>query len=238
MPCCGDLRAERRPVHLAAARDFDRHAALLLEEVERVLREQAAVPLRALVARSRCRARRRGRCGLVGVVGDRFHASSLNSTALRRGEGVAAEVERVREAHHAEADRAVAAVRRSRRLGRVEVDVDDVVERADGDADRLAELLRDRCAPSGVRCVSRMTEPRLQTAVSSLDVLSVISVQRFERVDDADVVLRGADVAGVLEGDPRVAGLEEHREHFLPELERRDLLAVDLALSASCSYST
>ena len=50
------------------------------------------------------------------------------------------------------------------------------------------------------------------------------------RVDDADVVLRGADVAGVLEGDPRVAGLEEHREHLLPELEGLDLLAVDFAL--------
>jgi hypothetical protein len=66
-----------------------------------------------------------------------------------------------------------------------------------------------------------MTEPRLQTAVSSSLVLSVISVQRLRRVDDADVVLRAADVAGVLEGDPGVAGLEEHREHLLPEFERR-----------------
>jgi len=34
--------------------------------------------------------------------------------------------------------------------------------------------------PSGLRCESRRIEPRLQTAVSSLDVLSVISVQRLD----------------------------------------------------------
>jgi hypothetical protein len=34
--------------------------------------------------------------------------------------------------------------------------------------------------PSGLRWVSRMTEPRLQTAVSSLLVLRVISVQRLD----------------------------------------------------------
>ena len=48
-------------------------------------------------------------------------------------------------------------------------------------------------------------------------------------VDDADVVLRGADVAGVLEGNPRVAGLEDHPEHLLPELDGRHLLAEDFA---------
>jgi hypothetical protein len=63
-------------------------------------------------------------------------------------------------------------------FGRVEVDVDHVVEGADGDADGFAEFVV--IEPSGSRWVSRMTEPRLQTAVSSAEVLSVISVQRLD----------------------------------------------------------
>jgi hypothetical protein len=65
-------------------------------------------------------------------------------------------------------------------LGRVEIDVDDVVERAHRDADGLAELLVVERAVGLEVMESRMTEPRLQTAVSSLDVFSVISVQRLE----------------------------------------------------------
>ena len=34
-----------------------------------------------------------------------------------------------------------------------------------------------------------------------------------------------------------MAGLEEHREHLLPELERFDLLAVDFALARRASRS-
>ena len=118
---------------------------------------------------------------------------------------------------------------RARGLGRVEIDVDDVVERADGDADGLAQFFVVERAVLASRWVSRTIEPRLQTAVSSAEVLSVISVQRFDCVDDADVVLRAADVARVLEGDPRMAGLEEHLEHLLPQIERRHLLAEDFA---------
>ena len=50
------------------------------------------------------------------------------------------------------------------------------------------------------------------------------------RVNDADVILRRADVAGILEGDPWVAGLKEHREHAFPEIEGFNLLTVNLPL--------
>ena len=156
--------------------------------------------------------------------------SSLNSTAASEAKARPALVEGVLQAHDAEADGAVAGVGGRGGFGRVEVDVDDVVERADGDGDGFAELLVIDARRHRVMWVSRMTEPRLQTAVSSAEVLRVISVQRLRRVDDADVVLRAADVAGVLEGDPWVAGLEEHLEHGFPELEGGELARPDLAV--------
>ena len=48
-------------------------------------------------------------------------------------------------------------------------------------------------------------------------------------MDHAGVVLRAAHVARVLERHPRMARLEEHLEHPLPELERAQRLAVELA---------
>jgi high-affinity iron transporter len=44
-------------------------------------------------------------------------------------------------------------------------------------------------------------------------------------VDHAHVLLRRAQVAGILEGDPRVPGLEQHGEHATPEIHRPDGLA-------------
>src|SRR5580692_1256389 len=44
---------------------------------------------------------------------------------------------------------------------------------------------------------------------------------------DTDVVLRTPEVAGVLERDPGMAGLEERAQHQLPELERLDPLPED-----------
>ena len=35
-------------------------------------------------------------------------------------------------------------------------------------------------------------------------------------VDDPGVILRAADVAGILERDPRMARLEDHLQHALP----------------------
>jgi hypothetical protein len=70
--------------------------------------------------------------------------------------------------------------------------------------------------------------------------LGVAGVQRdlgaqVGRVHHADVLLRAAHVAGVLEGDPGVAGLEQHRQHLAPQvlgrhaLEELELAAVALA---------
>ena len=61
---------------------------------------------------------------------------------------------------------------------RIEVDVDHVVEHPHGCADRVGEFLL--IEPFVRHVLARLIEPRLQTAVSSAEVLSRISVQRFE----------------------------------------------------------
>ena len=47
---------------------------------------------------------------------------------------------------------------------------------------------------------------------------------QIRAVHGADVRLRRAHVARILEGDPRMPGLEQHRQHLAPELHRRNLL--------------
>src|SRR6267142_447251 len=69
-------------------------------------------------------------------------------------------------------------------------------------------------SPRVIRCATRLTEPRLQTAISS-----------------APVLLRAAQVAGILEGDPGMPRLEQHRQHLAPQVHRRHLL-VELELAA------
>jgi hypothetical protein len=64
----------------------------------------------------------------------------------------------------------------------------------------------------------RFTEPRLQTAISSLLVFKVISVHRFELWTTPDVLLRAAQVARVFEGEPWVAGFKQHGQHFTPQV--------------------
>ena len=51
-------------------------------------------------------------------------------------------------------------------------------------------------------------------------------------MNDAAVILRRAHVARILEGDPGVAGLKEHRQHFLPELEGFDFVGLDFTFLA------
>jgi hypothetical protein len=48
-------------------------------------------------------------------------------------------------------------------------------------------------------------------------------------VNHADVVLGAADVAGILEGDPGMPGLEDHLQHLLSTGRSRELPAEDLA---------
>ena len=113
-------------------------------------------------------------------------------------------------------------------FGRVKVDVDDVVERANGDGDCFAKSFKIERAVVADVCVEN---DRAKIADGGLFLAAVESDfgAKIRRVDDSDVVLRRAQVAGILEGEPWMAGLEERLEHFLPEIDGRDRTSVDFA---------
>ena len=126
-------------------------------------------------------------------------------------------------------DRAVAQVRRARLGRRVEVDVDDVVEHPHRQRHGVAQR---RLVEASVDDVPRQVD-RAEVADRRLVGAGVerdLGAQ-VRAVDDADVVLRRADVARILERDPRMPGLEEHRQHLPPQRGRRDG-AVQVQLAA------
>src|SRR3546814_16504633 len=47
---------------------------------------------------------------------------------------------------------------------------------------------------------------------------------KIRAVHHTDVLLRRTDIAGILEGDPGVAGFEQHGQHFAPERNGGNLL--------------
>ena len=131
-------------------------------------------------------------------------------------------------------DRAMPQVGVARLLHRVVVDVDDVVEHAHRGGHGALELgMVDRAVLDVVHQVHR-------AEVADRD-LGRPGVERdlgaqVARMHHARMLLRRAHVAGVLEGDPGMAGLEQHRQHLAPQvggahgLEQLDLAARGLGL--------
>ena len=229
----GDLGAEAGPIHFAAAWDVDVHAALLGEEVEGILREEAAIPFAAFVGGVGATLGCEVTGGFVGVVGDGFHDLVIEFDGFFGGEGDAFAVKGVLQAHDSEADGAVTAVGGLGGFGGVEVDVDDVIEHADGDADGLAEL--------GVVDAAGVVEVAVDEDGAEVADGGFVSGgvegdlgAEVAAVDDAGVVLGASDVAGVFEGDPGVAGLEDGFEHLFPEVDGGDLAAEDFAGLGEC----
>ena len=140
--------AQRFPVERRRHVALDVAAALFLEQLDRVERQDAAVPERAL--------ERRIRAALFGEVGrspergvgDRFHRAVGELDRGRRAVRHAQQVQAVLEAHDAQAHRAVLEVRVPRLVDRVEVEIDHVVEHAHRRADRALQLLHVHAARS------------------------------------------------------------------------------------------
>src|SRR3954466_436055 len=90
-------------------------------------------------------------------------------------------------------------------LGGIEVDVDHAVERAHGHAHRLAQSRVIELAGAGQVLGdddrAEVADRRLLRARVEGDLRAQVG-----GVDDTGVVLRAADVTGVLERHPRVAG--------------------------------
>ncbi len=92
---------------------------------------------------------------------------------------------------------------------------------------RRTDTVRFSCSwsmPSLRTWLSRLTEPRLQTATSSAEVLSVISVQRFEECTTPTCCCGERRLHGSLKVIHGMAGLEQHGQHPPPEVDGAHLL--------------
>ena len=168
-----------------------------------------------------------------------FHGAIGELHGLLAGVGHAQLVQAILEAHDAQSDRSVPQIGIARLLDRVVVDVDDVVEHAHGRRHRLLQLhLIDHLAP--VRPVRQMLDQIDRAEVAHRD-LGIARVQgdlgaQVGAVHHAHMLLRRAHVAGILEGDPGMARLEQHGQHLAPQaagghaLEELDLTTIGLGL--------
>ena len=111
----------------------------------------------------------------------------------------------------------------------VEVDIDDVVEGADGDGDGFLEHL---VVEGAIAVDVGIEDDGAEVADGGFLIGGVERDLGAEvaGVDDAAMILRGADVARVFKGDPRVAGLEDHFQHGFPKLDGGELAGPDFAL--------
>ena len=224
----GDAFADGTPVHFAATGNFDLHSPFVFEEIDGILWQDAAVPLGAFVGIVGATLAGELAAGAVGVVADRFHELVVEINGRFGGELEVLLEERILETHDAESDGTVTTVGGLGGIGRVEINVDDVVERADGHGDSLAEhvviehaVLRDvRVENDG----AEVADSRFLIGGVESDLGAEVT-----GVNDAGVVLRAAEVAGIFEGDPRVTGFEDHLEHLFPEIDGLDLAGPDLA---------
>ena len=148
--------------------------------------------------------------GLHGAVG-KFHC-------LAGAVGKALLVKRILEAHEAKAHGAVAHVRAPGLGHGVVVDVDDVIEHADGGAHGFLELRHIQPAFRGVLGEVHGTEIAHGDFVFA-GVQGDFRAQ-VRGVHHANVLLGRTQVAAVLEGDPGMAGLKDHGQHFAPEIGR------------------
>lgn len=137
----GDCFAHRTPVHFTATGDFDFDSPFVFEAVDGVLREDAAIPFGAFVAVVGAALACEFAAGTISIVADRFHEFVVEVNGGIGGELEVLFEEGVLKAHDAEANGTVTAVCGFGRVGGVEVDIDDVIERTNGDGDGLAEHL-------------------------------------------------------------------------------------------------
>ena len=127
-------------------------------------------------------------------------------------------VERILETHQAQAYRAVQHVRVLRLGHGVVIDVDHVIEHAHGGAYGAAQLVQVEAVLVDVLGQVDGT----QVAHGDLVLVGVegdLGAQ-VGRVHHAHMLLRRAQVAGILEGHPGMAGLEQHAQHLAPQVLR------------------
>ena len=223
-----DFLTHWRPIHATTAWDVDFDSTFAFEDFERVLWQESAIPLGSTIAAVGTAFGGEVAGGGVGVIRDRFHKLIVEINRCGAGKSHAAFEEGVLKSHHTKSDRTVAEVRALGGFGRVEIDIDDVVERTDGDLNGLAEhLMVERAIGFHVAVENhgaQVADGGFIVACIECDLGAEV-----RRVDDADVILRAAEVAGVFECDPRMSCFEEHFQHLFPDFDGRNLAALDFA---------
>ena len=111
----------------------------------------------------------------------------------------------------------------------VEINIDDVVEGADGDGDGF---LKHLVIEGAITVDVGVENDGAEVADGSFLIRGVEGDLGAEvaGVDDAAMILWGADVARIFKGDPRVAGLEDHFQHGFPQLDGGELARPDFSL--------
>ena len=158
--------------------------------------------------------------GPVCVIADRLHGGISELHRRVAGVGHAHFVQAVLESHDAQADGAVAQIGVTRLLDGVVIDINHVVQHAHGDLDGALELVVVQFFPMGAIFQMAHQIHRTQVAHGSLGVRCVerdLSTQ-IGRVDHPGMLLRRAHIASIFEGDPRMTGFKQHREHLAPQI--------------------
>ena len=122
--------AQRLPVHGFGHVDINVAATLVAQQIERILRENTAIPQRSLVGcvttallGNFCRSP-------IGVISNRLHRLIGELNRLVRSVGNAQRVQTILKAHYAHSHRAVAQIGVARLFDCVVVDVNYIVEHA------------------------------------------------------------------------------------------------------------
>ena len=182
------------------------------------MRHKTAIPLGTLVATVGALLPCQVGGGFVGVIGDGFHELVIELNGGLGGEGDVFFVEGVLQTHNTKPDGSMTTVGCFGRFGWVEIDVDHIIESADGNLNGIPELFVVEISiliKVGVEHDgTEITDGGLFFARVECNFSAEVGA-----VDDAAMVLRAAHIAGIFEGNPWVTRLEDHAEHGLPEIE-------------------
>ena len=204
-------------------------AAGVLQQVDGINGQNALLPQGAFVAFIGAAFTGQRGGGAQGEIAELLHGGIGKLHRLRAGVGQSQLVERILKAHQAEAHRAVLEVGVAGLGHRVVVDVDDIIEHAHGGGHGAFQTLHVQFA------VVDMGGQVHRTQVAHGDFIGA-GVEgdlgaEIGAVHHAFMLLGRAQVARILEGDPRMAGLEQHGEHLAPQLLGGNLFRQrDLAL--------
>ncbi len=217
-----DPRTQRLPVERGGTIEI-KHAAPRTGQIfDRIYRQDTPAPQRAVERGIAATLGGEIDRGGNGVEAQRFHALIGKGHGGVRRIRQAQDLDRIMEAHDAEPDRAMLQVGAARLRDGVEIDVDHVVEHPHRGLHRAGELGLVEARRRDMRNKIDRTE------VADGD-FGVRGVERdlgaeIRRMHHADVILRRADVAGILERDPGMPGLEQHGQHLAPEVDRAQRL--------------